>query len=426
MKIRDILDLFESVHLDESFKDARKNFVSQGNDDTVVVDYLNKFKELSKQNKISGSDKDIGKWMKSDWQDFKKFVDKKSTVISKRQKTKSQKRDAITVDKSEDYTIVIPLSEEASIMYGKNTKWCTAASESDESNRFNEYFYQKRITLLYILMTSGKKYAFAGRPANTEKYEIFDYIDDRLSDDELEKNTGITVEYCHSLINKYDDVVKRSRLGNIDKMYPTDDDKIKALGSNPEIIEDFLNAKIQLSEDLLKFMVGKIGLGLTTLLAHNIIPSKELQDIAIKSFPLHVVTLIEEGIDVPDNTIAWAIAEYPSSVLGKLHSIGYNVPDHIIKLSIELSNKIIPYLFINGYDVPRDAVDEQIKNMGIFAVRGLIKSGYVPSSETIIHLISDSPSNMRLLQKVLTPEIIDKASKINPNVRTFYDEELND
>lgn len=424
MKIRDILDLFESVHLDESFKDARKNFVSQGNDDTVVVDYLNKFKELSKQNKISGSDKDIGKWMKSDWQDFKKFVDKKATVISKRQKTKSQKSGAIAVDKTEDYTIVIPLTEEASIMYGKNTKWCTAASESDEPNRFNDYFYQKRVTLLYILMSSGKKYAFAGRP-NSEKYEIFDYLDDSISGDDLEANTGITVEYCHSLINKYDDVVERSRLDNLNKMYPTDEDKIRGLGSNPAIIEDFLNSNIPLSLDVLKFIVGISGLGLSALIAHKIIPSKELQEIAIKSFPFHVVTLMKAGIDVSDNTIAWAITKDPSTVLSNLHDIGYNVSNRIIQLSLKLGSKHIPYLFIKGYDVPRDEVDRQIKNMGIFAVRALIKSGYVPSSETIIHLISDNPSNMLLLKKVLTPEIIDKASKINPNVRTYYDEELN-
>ena len=65
-------------------------------------------------------------WIKGDWVDFKKFVDSNSNVVTKRQTKVEQKKDSIIVYKDEYKQVVIPLTKEASIQYGKNTAWCTA------------------------------------------------------------------------------------------------------------------------------------------------------------------------------------------------------------------------------------------------------------------------------------------------------------
>ena len=120
--IRNHIMLIESIILDESFKDAQIKFSTTANPDEVKS-YIEKFKELSKRNIIKGQDKDIGFWIKGDWSDFKQFVDSNSTVVTNRQTKATQKKDSIVVYKDEEKQVVIPLSKEASIQYGKFSLW---------------------------------------------------------------------------------------------------------------------------------------------------------------------------------------------------------------------------------------------------------------------------------------------------------------
>ena len=126
--IRKNIMLIESIILDESFKDAQQKFSTIASSEEVKS-YIEKFKELSKRNIIKGQDKDIGYWIKGDWDSFKKFIDNNSAVITKRQAKVDQKKDSIVVYKDDNKRVVIPLTKEASIQYGKNTSWCTAYTE---------------------------------------------------------------------------------------------------------------------------------------------------------------------------------------------------------------------------------------------------------------------------------------------------------
>ena len=162
--------LIESIILDESFKDAQQKFSTTANPDEVK-EYIAKFKELSKRNIIKGQDKDIGFWIKGDWDSFKKFVDSNSVVITKRQSKATQKKDSIVVYKDEDKQVVIPLTKEASIQYGKNTAWCTAYT--DAPNQFIKYFYTNNVTLFYVLFKDGNKYACAFHPEKIRYNRMF-------------------------------------------------------------------------------------------------------------------------------------------------------------------------------------------------------------------------------------------------------------
>ena len=151
---------------------------------------------MSKKEIIKGQDKDIGFWIKGDWSDFKQFVDSNSTVVTNRQTKATQKKDSIVVYKDEEKQVVIPLSKEASIQYGKNTKWCTAATESE--NYFIEYFYVNKVALFYVLFKDGNKYACAFNPEESDTIECFDQQDTSMHFDEFEEATGISKKDIHN------------------------------------------------------------------------------------------------------------------------------------------------------------------------------------------------------------------------------------
>ena len=73
-------------------------------------------------------------------------VDKSQRQIS-REYDDEMNRQAVTVFDDASYKIVIPTTEEASCHFGRNTQWCTAASESD--NAFNSYY---QMGDLYIIL----------------------------------------------------------------------------------------------------------------------------------------------------------------------------------------------------------------------------------------------------------------------------------
>ena len=166
--IRKNIMLIESIILVESFKDAQIKFSTIASSEEVKQ-YIDKFKELSKKNIIKGQDKDIGAWIKGDWCSFKKFVDSNSVVVTNRQSKAIQKKDSIVVYKDDTKQVVVPLSKEASIQYGKNTDWCTAYTKAP--NQFIKYFYIKKITLFYVLFKDGNKYACAFHPAHPDTIE---------------------------------------------------------------------------------------------------------------------------------------------------------------------------------------------------------------------------------------------------------------
>ena len=94
--------------------------------------------------------------IKGDWDSLKNLYSN-SSVVTKRQSKVEQKKDSIIVYKDEEKQVVIPLTREASIQYGKNTAWCY----TEATNQFIKYFYIKKITLFYVLFKDGNKYACA-------------------------------------------------------------------------------------------------------------------------------------------------------------------------------------------------------------------------------------------------------------------------
>lgn len=185
--IRQYIQLIEShERVDESFSDAKTKFYNDG-DETEVDAAIDKFKQLVKNNIIKGNDRDIGKWIKSGWEKFKKFVDdaQHSTSTSNIKNSKSKNAgEYITLHDDGNWLIVIPLDKDASCFHGKNTDWCTAKSSRAH---FEEYFLNKSILLIYLISNSGK-YAIAA--TDEKSYELFNQQDESINADQFKQATS--------------------------------------------------------------------------------------------------------------------------------------------------------------------------------------------------------------------------------------------
>jgi len=192
--------------INESFKDAKQKFIVQSNNEEIVKEYLEKFKDLAKRNIIKGQDKDIGKWIKYGWDDFKTFIDSIKNETSSRQQKHEIKKDAIKLIDTDAMTVIIPLSEKSSCYYGKQTKWCTAASETE--NAFYTYFLKNR-TLFYVI--KGDRKIAANVDMNNFNITYFDARDRPMQQEEFESIAGINEDQLYAWTNQYKDVLNKAR-----------------------------------------------------------------------------------------------------------------------------------------------------------------------------------------------------------------------
>ena len=270
--IRKNIMLIESIILDESFKDAQIKF-STSTSSEEVKQYIDKFKELSKRNIIKGQDKDIGFWIKGDWDSFKKFVDNNSTLVTKRQSKVEQKKDSIVVYKDDNKQVVVPLTKEASIQYGKNTAWCTAYT--DAPNQFIKYFYINKIALFYVLFKDGNKYACAFHPEQADTIECFDKADKRMSFDEFEDETGISKKDIHNWYNSNKLKIENSR--DLNKC--SEEVQVAAVRQNGRAIEHIDNP----TEEVQLAAVTQNSYTIKYIIDKGIVPSEQVQIAAVSN-----------------------------------------------------------------------------------------------------------------------------------------------
>ena len=357
--------LIESIILDESFKDAQAKFSNTANPDEVKQ-YIDKFKELSKRNIIKGQDKDIGTWIKGDWDSFKKFVDSNSAVVTNRQSKVEQKKDSIVVYKDNNKQVVVPLTKEASIQYGKNTDWCTAYTKAP--NQFIKYFYTNKLTLFYVLFKDGNKYACVFQPKQPNTIECFDQEDKTMYFVDFEEATGISKTDIQNWYNSNKtkiedsrDLNKCSEEAQLDavtqywsaiiaisnpseevqllavKTYgyaieyidnPSEEVQIAAVTQDGHAIKHILDKDITPSEVVQLAAVTQHGYAIGGIIDKGIIPSEEVQIAAVKNRGGAIEYIIAKGIDpseevqlaaVTNTRYAITLIKNPSEKVKALH-----------------------------------------------------------------------------------------------------------
>lgn len=183
MKLRQITELMEG------FKEAQIEFAKYVSGEEVK-DLLNRYREVVKQNRAKGDERNIDYWRKQGFEKFSEFVKNAEQAVSNRS-IKRQSKDvgkAIILKETERWLIVVPLDKSASCFYGKDTAWCTT---KPFANYYEQYFYERGVTLIYFLnKETGGKWAIACHSA-VSQCEYFDQEDNSISEDEFDSQTGI-------------------------------------------------------------------------------------------------------------------------------------------------------------------------------------------------------------------------------------------
>jgi hypothetical protein len=204
MRLREFLNIFEG------YKEAQADFSKQA-DSEIVKTTISQFKELVNKNQVTGDERNIDYWRKQGWPAFLAAVRKYSTKPTKREvKNSNIVGRSANLDESDDWLVVIPLDKDASCFHGKDTDWCTTKSYA---NYFEDYFYDKEVTLIYCLSKAdGGKWAVAGH-TKSDQIECFNQVDDPITPEAFEQNTGYNpydlVERAH---NEYGDKLNDARV----------------------------------------------------------------------------------------------------------------------------------------------------------------------------------------------------------------------
>ena len=126
---------------------------------------------------------------------FKEAEDNgKEMATSKSDEIRKIKEDAEKFYEDDTWLVIVPHSQEASCYYGKNTQWCTAATDS--YNMFNQY-YSKGLLYININKKTNKKYQF-----HFETNSFMDETDTPINSP-ITKTIGLSNGLVQSYANQY-------------------------------------------------------------------------------------------------------------------------------------------------------------------------------------------------------------------------------
>ena len=180
----------EFRYLVEGYPQAQAAFIQAGADTASVQKTIADFKQLVTRNQIKDiNQKNIDWWAKQGWDKFSQFVNQAIAIPSKTQVTRKKiPGQSITLVDNANWFIVVPLDKEASCFHGKNSDWCTTKVHQSD---FEQYFYDKQVTLIYCFSkSSGGMWAIAAHK-DTYEFEMFDQKDTSLTEDEFKRQTGL-------------------------------------------------------------------------------------------------------------------------------------------------------------------------------------------------------------------------------------------
>lgn len=132
--------------VEANFKTVKLKFVSKGEDEDEVLEYLQEFKNLRDQNKIKESQKkDISYWGKKTFKEFTKFIDNLKETKSKTQEKKLKKMKGAELRGENDLWLVCKItSHDAACYYGSGTKWCITEKDPSTWDKYqfgNDFYY---------------------------------------------------------------------------------------------------------------------------------------------------------------------------------------------------------------------------------------------------------------------------------------------
>jgi hypothetical protein len=134
--------------LEANFKTAEKKFIDQGIKAAEIKKAFDLFKKL--KTKIQkDKDRDIDRWAKGKWADFKDFLAQVEETKSGRETKKLKKLEgAELVAENDGWWVYKILTHDACMLYGSKTKWCITEPEGNHWRSYNKendfYFFIRK------------------------------------------------------------------------------------------------------------------------------------------------------------------------------------------------------------------------------------------------------------------------------------------
>lgn len=201
---------FKSIlKIEEDFKTVKQKFISSDESEEDIDNYMNKFRTLSANQRLSGDEKNIDVWGKRSFTDFKEFIKNKETEVTKSGKKKDRGESLdITTPKQQaaGWRIIIPVNKESSCYEGRGTDWCVS---KDNHEYYEEYFLDDKVTLIFCLNDKKEKWAIAFYPNNS--LDLFDINDKEITKDEFEEKTGLNIKEITDNALKINSKIKSKR-----------------------------------------------------------------------------------------------------------------------------------------------------------------------------------------------------------------------
>ena len=163
--------------LEESFSTQKKRFVADGADPELVDAAFSMFKQLKQKNLLEPEEKDIDRYKSLD-QLEQMLATKRGAVSKTQQKQQAKVEGADLVFENDLWRVYHITTYEASVLYGKGTKWCISGKTAAGRDYFQDYASNLTIYFAIPKTDENEKIAVAVHP--DDDMEIFDTADDEI------------------------------------------------------------------------------------------------------------------------------------------------------------------------------------------------------------------------------------------------------
>ena len=194
---------------------------------------LQLFDSLKRNRKLSGADADINRYKSYDevFEKISQFSsqDFESKKTKKYDKAKEMRMQSEVFLDNPKYTVIVPLTQEASCYYGQNTKWCTASTQSDNAY----HSYTKHGQKLFIIIPKS--------PTHTgEKYQVHFQSGSFMDEQDDEVEIGDLMKKFPEFFKKASDAGELSDSEFV--LFMTTEAKEKMISSLAVHIDDFVRS----------------------------------------------------------------------------------------------------------------------------------------------------------------------------------------
>lgn len=247
----------------ENTEDSPARYMSGGNKEAYVNNFVNTFNEERKNLKAPYND--YYYWIKqNDWNAFTKMIADQGEKKASKQREKEGAKLIYSDDNWKVYEIT---TYEASKKYGANTKWCISGSKRWTNGGNGMRFwddYTREGVKFYFFINKDTKYALALYPDH-KTFEIFDAQDNAISyipDAPVVKE--IKVDYFtrddNRLLLNYIKTGQLPRICDLLSDYMLEKNDIDLLIFSKDNFEEFLNTvKVNVNPDWVRWMAVDEG-----------------------------------------------------------------------------------------------------------------------------------------------------------------------